>query len=222
MKILVFSDTHLTEVFDQDLYNYIAKLVKSVDLVIINGDFWDAYLTTFDQFVNSGWSKLFPLLRKKNTVYLFGNHDKKEFADDRIRLFAKKFGYKYHFRSGDKLFEVAHGDKLAPTYDQIPIFKNPNVVRVFYKSLKKAMTNHKTAKSFVTFMEYHRNLGQERTLQKYAKKQKQNNKRIFHIFGHTHLTKMDIDSRYINTGVFEKNKKGFVIIENGEINFKVV
>jgi len=68
MKILIFSDTHLTSKFDQEKFDFLKKIVNSSDRVIINGDFWDSWFTNFDDFVKSRWNKLFPLLKKKNTM----------------------------------------------------------------------------------------------------------------------------------------------------------
>jgi len=55
MKTLIFADTHLTEKFDVKLFDYIAPLALKADQIIINGDFWDSYLTSFDQFMSSSW-----------------------------------------------------------------------------------------------------------------------------------------------------------------------
>ena len=64
MKILVFSDTHLTDVFDAARFEAMAKMIDEVDQVIINGDFWDGYIIKFSEFIESGWNQLFPLLKQ--------------------------------------------------------------------------------------------------------------------------------------------------------------
>src|SRR3990167_5228492 len=91
MKVLVFSDSHLDHNFEPKKLSYLKKLVRSVDQVIINGDFWEGYSITFDQFLSSKWNELFPLLKAKKAVYIFGNHDKKVLADKRMRLFYHDF-----------------------------------------------------------------------------------------------------------------------------------
>src|SRR3990172_1424130 len=63
MKILVFSDSHLTDKFEEKKFYFLKKIIRQSDFVIINGDFWDGYLTTFNRFISSNWSKLFPLLK---------------------------------------------------------------------------------------------------------------------------------------------------------------
>jgi predicted MPP superfamily phosphohydrolase len=88
MQTLIFSDTHLTKGFNRKKYEFLREIIEPVDRVIINGDFWDGYLTSFDKFVNSEWQKLFPLLKEKQTIYLYGNHDKTKWCDSRVNLFS--------------------------------------------------------------------------------------------------------------------------------------
>jgi hypothetical protein len=59
MQTLIFSDTLLHQKFDQKKYNFLLKIIKAADQVIINGDFWDSDLSSFDKFVKSRWKQLF-------------------------------------------------------------------------------------------------------------------------------------------------------------------
>jgi predicted phosphodiesterase len=43
MKTIIFSDTHLTDQFDPELYKALENMIQEADQVIINGDFWDGY-----------------------------------------------------------------------------------------------------------------------------------------------------------------------------------
>ena len=91
MKYLVFSDTHLTPKFDHRKFSVLKEAIDQADRAVICGDFWEGFGNSFDDFVSSKWSEtLFPLLKKKKTVYLYGNHDKKEYANDRVSLFSVK------------------------------------------------------------------------------------------------------------------------------------
>jgi len=78
MKILVFSDTHLTDRFDQGKFRFLQKIINFSDQVIINGDFWDSWFTNFDDFVNSEWRKLFPILLKKRAIYIWQSRSGQE------------------------------------------------------------------------------------------------------------------------------------------------
>jgi len=79
MKILVISDLHLTTRFDEKKCEFLEKLINRADKVIINGDFWEAYDLKINSFISSKWNKLFKYLKKNNSIYLFGNHDKKTY-----------------------------------------------------------------------------------------------------------------------------------------------
>ncbi len=125
MRTLIFSDTHFSAKFDQRRYDYIAHLINQVDQVIINGDFWDKYLGTFDQFINSPWRGIFPLLRQKQTVYLFGNHDPQASSDDKIKQFCAESGRSYLLTSGEDKFLIEHGDLHVPRFD----YRYPRLMR---------------------------------------------------------------------------------------------
>ena len=68
MKTLIFSDTHLKTKFEQKKFNFLSNIIDDADAIIIAGDFWDGYYCSFDEFVNSEWSALFPLLKEKKAI----------------------------------------------------------------------------------------------------------------------------------------------------------
>lgn len=118
VSTFVFSDTHFTCKVDRPRLDVLKQLIQQHDQVVINGDFIDGYLVTFDDYVRSGWSELFPLLAKK-TVYIYGNHDKKEYSGQRVRLFS-------HSQTTHQMIPVAgvevrieHGDRIAPSFDSM-------------------------------------------------------------------------------------------------------
>ena len=88
MKILVISDVHLDNAFEKPKYRFLKKIIRRADRVIINGDFWDGYLVKFQQFIQSPWKSLFPLLKSKKTIYIYCNHDKKILSDKHTALFS--------------------------------------------------------------------------------------------------------------------------------------
>ena len=110
MRILIFGDLHLSTKFNQAKFNKIVNLVNSVDEVIINGDFWDSAYCNFDEFTKSKWNQLFPVLKRKSAIYLYGNHDKKEWCDDRVTLFSVKQGKTYEIDFSNHKVYAMHGD----------------------------------------------------------------------------------------------------------------
>jgi len=43
MKIAIFSDTHLRLPFEERKFKFLERVIKNVERIIINGDFWDGY-----------------------------------------------------------------------------------------------------------------------------------------------------------------------------------
>ena len=73
MKTIIFSDTHIGKRCDRRRFEYLKKIISDADRVIINGDFRD-HVVKSDKFMNSKWKELFPLLKSKKTIFIYGNH----------------------------------------------------------------------------------------------------------------------------------------------------
>jgi len=112
MKTLVFSDTHLTVKFNQKQYNKLVTLIDSVDRVIINGDFWEGLYISFEQFLKSEWSNLFHLLKSKEAVYIYGDHDNKKLSDNRVYKFCGVATNEYLLKTQNTNFYFTHGEKF--------------------------------------------------------------------------------------------------------------
>jgi predicted phosphodiesterase len=112
--INIFSDSHLTHHVNKNKYAQIEKIASTCDKVIICGDFWDYYRTTFDKFMNSSYRDLFPLLKAKNCTYILGNHDKGEYSDERIYSFCNSAVEKLKREIGAYKFIFMHGHTIAP------------------------------------------------------------------------------------------------------------
>ena len=91
------------------------QLFSSVDAIIINGDFWDGLSTSFDRFVDSPWKKLFPILRQKNTVYIYGNHDYQSISDKRVSFFSVAQQEKVLLQTNPKKLIIQHGHQFTPS-----------------------------------------------------------------------------------------------------------
>lgn len=210
MKYLIFSDTHLDRNFDKKKFEFLQKIIALGDIVIINGDFWEGYSCTFDEFVRSPWKKLFPLLKKKNTVYIFGNHDKKEYADKRVHLFSVEQTRKYTFQSGENIFHLEHGDRIIPFGDDI-IFKRMS----------------QTVSNFLTFLEYLsvKISGMRLIRLVYQQFNEQLKKKVasllkkneYLICGHTSSSEIDLKNHYINSGWIKHGIGQYLIIEDGKV-----
>jgi UDP-2,3-diacylglucosamine pyrophosphatase LpxH len=117
MSTLVFSDTHFTQRFQPRQFEALAKLIAASNKVIINGDFWEGLVISFDEFLASEWRKLFPLLKQKATVYVYGNHDEQLFSDSRVYRFCDTVTNEYCLDTPTHKYLFRHGHEfLFPKY----------------------------------------------------------------------------------------------------------
>lgn len=214
MRILVFSDTHLNDQFEEKKYRLLESNIKKFDRVIINGDFWEGFILTFDQFINSPWKGLFPHLLAKKAIYLFGNHDRQEYADKRTSLFSTKQLPQYKLLLGNKELIFEHGNRLLPFFDEYIKFKQP-MPRFMktYNAINRPLTR--------TFKDKFINLvyrPQNKIIKNKLKKELKNNQIM--ITGHTHAYEIDLKNKYINTGFIRHGWAQYIIIENGK--FKMI
>lgn len=211
-KVIIFSDTHLSTEFDVAQYEYIKKAVNSADRVIINGDFWDYAYGSFDEFINSKWKKLFPILKKKKTIYLYGNHDRQEYCNKRVRLFSVKQGDECELKieNGKKgEFLIRHGGALAPSFDvRLPfIFANPPMFR---------FGNWLNLMGVKWWGEWYLHKFMVRNI-KMKKFSKTLDGQVL-VCGHSHFAEFDQDRQYINNGVIRWGLGQYLEIDKGKIN----
>lgn len=208
MKTLVFSDTHLSSVDDPHQRALLKKVISSADRVIINGDFWDQYLCSFDEFVHSAWKELFPLLKKRKTIYILGNHDTRQFIDDRWKLFADKVADELDLRIGTQRFHIEHGHQHSYTFGLYYPRLSAWFGR-FYPYLDRIeQGGHVFTNAYRAYMRHQHD---DKELLSYAKAHKQKN--LWHIFAHSHLQRMSKEDGYINTGSFRCRIGNWLMID---------
>ena len=205
MRYLIFSDTHLTPKYEPKKFEVLKDAIQQADTVIINGDFWEGMACNFNDFITSDWSKeLFPLLKKKKAIYLFGNHDKESLADSRTNLFSDKQMKKYSFKSGKNTYFVEHGDFILHLPDL------PTFLRVILESIENIIVRV-LGKVFIRFA-YARfnNHIKSKILGKYKEDE-------FLVTGHTHFAEIDLENHYINSGFNHYGISQYLFIENGKV-----
>lgn len=197
MKILVFSDTHLYLPFDQIKFNFIKRIVNEADQVIINGDFFDDYMISFDDFIQSPWNQLFPLLKEKKAIYIFGNHDLEKFSDKRLSLFSDLQVHNYQLTLNNKIFNFEHGHKTRPTPDtRFNLdwnIKHYGMVIVHF--IRYLLT--KIFSKFAIQLMYGR---YNSISKKYIKTNYQPNKSEFYVIGHNHFGEIDENNNFASSG----------------------
>lgn len=216
--IVIFSDTHLTDVFDIALFNTLKKIISHADIIIINGDFWDSSFVTFDKFVTSKWSALFPVLKKKQTYYIYGNHDMKHLSDGRVNLFSDTQSESLIISVDSKTLHIHHGHWLLPlTAKVVSLFKHRPVLLSYltwpldivgfiqHYLIKKGVILFTSINS--GFIQYkHKHISADEYL----------------VTAHTHTPQFDEQNKHINSGYFFQGFGSWIEIQQGNIHLKEI
>lgn len=221
MKTLIFSDTHLTSKFDQRKFNFLAKIINSADQVIINGDFWDNWFIDFDDFINSKWNKLFPLLLKKNCIYIVGNHDPEKEISPRASLFATKICNDYLLKSDKQFFQILHGDKIVKQNQSkfLQIYKlilDKTCGRLLGNILRHLLHSLEWLSFSILGSDFMANTHIAKNNNLLLKAHNQNSERWL-ICGHSHRSEINDKFRFANSGSIIYGAGSYLIIEDGEV-----
>ncbi len=200
MKTIICSDIHLTAVFEEAKYAYLEKLFSSCDQLIINGDFWDGYETTFTKFSRSAWKELFPLMKQKNAIYLYGNHDKEEWTKD-ATLFSMKQVDVYTIQAGKAVLHIEHGHRIAPSFDMM------------YPKLANFLSTFFSGRRFR--FAYGLRAWENIQMKQYAANQLPENQIL--VCGHSHIAEFNKKRRFINLGAIDSGIASYVLISGSNI-----
>jgi predicted phosphodiesterase len=217
-KVLILSDCHLHE-FNQVQYSHLVKTISSCDQLIVNGDFWFDKKTTFDSFVNSKWQKLFPLMKEKNTIYLFGNHDMPKLSDARINLFSEAAGFELKLMAGKLSFHIEHGHLLSTGVVKavLTLFENhPRLLGMVTAPLgvisDRVLGTMDVKPAFV------------RKINREYKQKRLTVSRLtdYFVMGHTHVAEFDEQNKYINLGRTHHGEFSYVTIYNNAVDLVIL
>ena len=212
MKTLIVSDVHLYHVFDERKFLYLKNLFSSVDQIVLNGDFWDAHRTTFEVFVSSPWKNLFPLLKRKNTVYVYGNHDKKEYGDDRVSLFSAEQKESHILIVGEQKYHIEHGHLHQ---DMMNVFNSLSRNTLFYISNIGQRVEHMLniiGSPHRTFLRKENG--------KIKNKLQITQSTYWYLCGHTHYEEIDEKNKFANSGFIQFGKASYLIIDSSGLSLK--
>jgi len=197
-KVTIISDCHLDQTFNAQQYAYLEQVIDASDQFIINGDFWADKHISFDAFVSSPWSRLFPKLKEKNTYYIFGNHDMPALCDERMDLFCTHAGFQLKLKAGNLSFHIEHGHLLSP---QIVL----HILQLFefHPQLLSRLTRPVGIFNEIALdiMQATNSTIAQRINRSYKKKRlcvSQSDE--YFVMGHTHVSEYDEKKKYINLG----------------------
>lgn len=195
MKLLVISDTHLNLPVSLAKYTILSDLFHQADRIILNGDFWEGYLLSFDQFIKSDWQKLFPILRQKKAIYIYGNHDKAKASDDRVNRFSVKQTDRYEETIGQYHFIFEHGNRIIPLVDDHMHWKKPPYFMMLFANTLHKILVRCFGNLFLQL--FFRKLN-KKGIQRLKKELKPNE---IYVCGHSHAKTIDLPNQFVNSGV---------------------
>lgn len=214
MKTLIFSDTHLGPKFEEKKFNFLKKRIEEAQRVIINGDFWEGYFFNFEQFLASPWRALFPYLKKRQTVYLYGNHDKKIQVSKKVHLFSAKQAAQYRQKLNGHTLVVEHGNRLWNTGDDEVIQnKRTQIATRLVHRIERVITrNDNFRMKQLIFGRYNK------IIKNKIKKEFTSNELL--VCGHTHFAEFNLKERFINSGIIRHGLAQYLVVEETTIKPK--
>jgi UDP-2,3-diacylglucosamine pyrophosphatase LpxH len=213
MKTIIISDLHLSPRLINRKFNYLQRIIQNADQVIINGDFWEGYVYYFSQFINSPWQALFPLLKAKNTIYIFGNHDPQKWMDKQINEFSQVQAEQIKIPIGNKTLVIQHGNQICKLMDESHnwlVNKYTMILSDLYCKIGLRLFKFKFYRKYYLLANKYQNF-----LRLWAM-QHLNHDQIL-VSGHTHIGEIDLNSNYINSGFIHFGFAQYIEIDDEKI-----
>lgn len=218
---IIVSDIHFNRTFDRKKLSFLESLFTHAEKIIINGDLWSYFLQDFDQFLNGPYKALFPLMKEKQTIYLYGNHDREEWCDSRTDLFSIKAIEKYNFKEDEVDLYITHGNKIAydSSVDEKVIrlnrkyyeFNRLNQSYRIYPYFMRSITKLRNSERFHTYFTRVNNPYKE-----FASKLPGGQ---ILVMGHTHIAEYKPEEKFINLGFINYGLVHFLSIKDGIMKF---
>ncbi len=207
MKTLIFSDTHLSSKVCHRKFEYLKSIIEDADKVIVAGDFWDGFATSFDHFVTSKWQELFPLLLEKQTVYLYGNHDLPEWCDERASLFSVEQGMETTLTTNGQSYHVTHGHTVFTSFeDKYPLLNRKAALRLSSSIdlVHKYIWGDKFLREGSAI---------NQPMSRWAAKNLPSDHIL--VAGHSHYPEVDVPGRFVNSGFIGHGYGNYAVIGDG-------
>lgn len=203
MEFLILSDIHFRKKFEEKKMNFLINLIKEYENIIINGDLYEAVYIKPKAILNGRYKPLWELLKQKNTVYIYGNHDPQH-KSEKVAKYISKKQYDYlKIKLGDNCYHIEHGHKLGfklgnfPNFIYIPLDYISYEIQHYFDFLtrylgskwNKIILNHRRINNII-----------------------KNNEIL--ICGHTHVKTIDLNNRFINGGYIKYGRGSYVVISD--------
>ena len=212
MTFLIISDLHLTPKFDPRLFIFLTKTFQSCDQIILNGDFWDHAVCNFNDFLNSRWQQLFPLLLAKKTIYITGNHDLPVWLSDQTNQFCLQTLGHFSLRIGNHQYLIEHGHRFYPNFgEKHPWLVNDLTVKIAYAAINFGI--QLMGPAFIKIF-LHDAVKADQLMKIWASKHLSCHQTL--VCGHTHIPIFQPQHHYLNSGFVQASYASYLLFENGQ------
>jgi UDP-2,3-diacylglucosamine pyrophosphatase LpxH len=160
--------------------------------------------------VNSKWQLLFPLLKARDTVYVFGNHDRQEWTDQRVNQFSVCQRKGICIQNGTKHLLVTHGDAIIPVYEDFIPGRSLRFLCSRTWIRLEAIGIRLVGKRFSRV-----GAATNATLKTFAKQRLDEDEIL--VCGHSHLSEYDLDSNFINLGLHRQGLGQYLMVDDHAI-----
>lgn len=205
MKYLILSDIHFRKKFEKKKMEYLIKLINGFENIIINGDLYEARYIKPKTMIEGPYKPLMEILKNRNTIYIYGNHDPKRKSEELAKYISKNQYDYLKLKIGENCYHIEHGHRLGFGIDNTPDLVFRIIDEVSYQIQKyfdfltvflggkwnKVILKHRRLTNIIKDFE---------TL----------------IVGHTHVKTIDFTNKFVNGGYIKYGRGSYLIItENG-------
>jgi len=209
-KIIVVSDVHLTDRFNPGKFADLERVIGQADLVVLNGDFWDGFQINYPDFVESDWNQLFDLLKSKNTIYLYGNHDPQSYGDG--TEFSVAQSDRLVIRQKGVVFNFQHGNRIDPSIEDRIHFPR------WFLGLGNKLEGVMVMLLGKNYLRRYRRGNQTMKIWKAHNIQPDE----WLVCGHSHFAEVSLENKFANSGLANWGFVQYLEIENGAVSLKNV
>ena len=151
------------------------------------------------------------MLKSRQAIYIFGNHDKREWTDPRINEFSVLQCQSIRVQTEAGQLLVMHGQSISPKFGRY-ISKDP------LRAIFGWVGNRIEATGLNLFGKRSLSIGAvvNKSMLKYARQNLRENEIL--ICGHSHLAEYDLDARFINSGINKDGVGQYLLVDDHGIH----
>lgn len=228
---IIFSDHHLGNNIHHKRLARFMSVCKKFDRIVLNGDFLDDFWK-FKETLASDWKPFFELLKHKEVIYLFGNHDRD--SQDLRAATSEIIDYyadTYYLPVGDHELVIRHGHRIYPRPDDI-FYKEKNTQsgKVSQKTIRKIWRFiYPIMLAIRYFIErFPKTLArlqrpivkpQNERMKKYAQDHLESHQIL--VCGHSHYAEFSPDQQFINCGANSYGRVEYLSVINDTLKLEI-